>query len=420
MIKEILELIAKSPTPYQAVENFSLILDNVGFKEVKEDEDMVLEKGGHYYTRRNGSSIIAFVIPEAIKEPTFKIVASHSDCPSFKLKPNTLIKQNGYIKLNTEPYGGALYAPWFDRPLSLAGRLIVREDQRLVSHPFDLDEDFCVIPSVAIHQDRLANKGHELNGQIDLLPIVGLNEDFDLLTFLKQKSGYEDIVTYDLYLYPHISPVIYGDSGLYSSHHIDDLLSAVTSLLSLIEAKKCDDINVACIFDNEEVGSRTYQGANSDFMKVTLTRIAKALDIDLYKTSARSYMISCDGAHAIHPNHPEKSDQNNHPKINEGIVIKANADQSYTSDALTSAIIIDLMQRHDIPYQSFTNRSDERGGSTLGNIAISQLSIKAVDIGVAQLAMHSCFETAGTKDIEYLLKLFHHFYSEDLIKVEDR
>ncbi len=417
MIKAILDLMYRSPTPYQAVDNFSSILASVGYKELREDEDMIIEKGGHYYIRRNASSMIAFSVPEDIKDPSFRIIASHDDCPSFKLKPNSIIKQNGYIKLNTEPYGGALFAPWFDRPLSLAGRLIVREDGKLESLPFNLDEDFCVIPSVAIHQDRLANKGHELNAQIDLLPVVGLGDEFDLLRFLKAKSGREDIVAYDLYLYPRVKPVIYGDSGIYSAHHIDDLLSAVASLLSLIEAKGSDAINVVCIFDNEEVGSRTYQGADSDFLKVIVERIAEALGIDLYKAKAGSYMLSCDGAHAIHPNHPEKSDQNNHPELNKGIVIKANADQTYTSDALTSAVIIDLLQRHDIPYQFFTNRSDERGGSTLGNIAISQLSIKSCDIGIAQLAMHSCYETAGTKDIEWLLKLFHWFFSDKLAEI---
>lgn len=418
MVKEILELMDKCPTSYQAVENFKTILDRVGYQELKESENYDVKKGGRYYITRNDSSLLVVNIPQVIDDPSFKIVESHSDCPTFKLKPNSIIKDGGYIKLDTEPYGGALYYPWFDRPLSLAGRLIVKEDGRLKSVPFDLNEDFGIIPSLAIHQNRQANSGLAPNAQVDMLPIIGLKEDFDLLTFLKEKSGHDDIKSYDLYLYPRLKAVIYKQSDLFSAFHIDDLLGATLSLLSIIESKDEKAIDIAVIYDNEEVGSMTHQGAGSDFFKVNIKRIAKALDIDLYKAVARSFALSLDSAHAIHPAHPEKSEALNHPRINEGIVIKTNANQSYTTDALTSSIFKELLESNGIPYQAFANRSDERGGSTLGNIANMQLSIKTCDIGIAQLAMHSCYETAGIKDVEYLLKALHHFYSDQLIEFE--
>lgn len=413
MLKRVLDLLNDCPTPYQTVANFTKILADQGYRELKENEDYIIEKGGHYYIRRNDTSLMIVNVPKKLERPLFKIIASHDDCPSFKLKPKPLLKDGKYVKLNTEIYGGPLWMPWFDRPLSLAGRLIVKKEGRLKSVPFDLKEDFCIIPSLAIHQNREANSGFRANPQSDLLPIVTLDQDFDFMDFLKTKTGH-DIVSHDLYLYPRLRPSVFGNGELYSSYHIDNLLGGIIAFLALLKSYDEDAINVCVIFDNEEVGSLTYQGADSDFFRVNLERIAKALAIDIHKAIADSFMISYDVAHAIHPAHPEKSDPENYPCINKGIAIKYSASQSYTSDAMSEAIFTELLRKGDIPYQYFTNRSDSRGGSTLGNIANRHLSIRTIDIGLAILAMHSVYETGGSKDVIYLYKAFEKFYSEPL------
>lgn len=415
MINKLISFLNESPTAFQAIGNATQELDNLGYQALKENQIYHLEKGGKYYVTRNGSSLIAFNIGNHCETGPFKIVASHSDCPSFKLKPNAVIKDGKQVKLNTEVYGGALLNPWFDRPLGLAGRLIIKEKGQLKIMPYVLDEDFCVIPSLAIHMNREANNGYKLNPQVDLLPLVTANQDFDLKDYLKEKAGVEEIVNFDLYLYPREKGFVWSNGEYFSANHIDNLECAYTSLQAFENCFDSEAINVLAVFDNEEVGSLTRQGANSDFLKLTLERITKSLNMDYASTIAKSMLISADNAHAVHPNHNDKADQTNRPYMNEGLVIKYNANQSYTSDAVSSAIFVDMLEKHDIPYQYFANRSDMRGGSTLGNISNSEVSIISLDIGLPQLAMHSCIETAGTKDAETMVKALNVFYSSELI-----
>ena len=415
MLESLLNYLNASPTAFQAVENAGKELEEAGYKRLDEGEIYHLEKGGKYYITRNGSSIIALNIGKNCENGPFKIVASHSDCPGFKLKPNSVIKDGKQVKLNTEVYGGALLNPWFDRPLGLAGRLIIKEDGVLKIKPFVLDENFCVIPSLAIHMNRDANNGYKLNPQVDTLPLVTANQDFDLKEYLQAKANVEKIANYDLYLYPRDKAFVWANGEYFSANHIDNLECAYTSLLAFKNNFDDEAINVLTIFDNEEVGSLTRQGANSDFLRLTLERTATALGLDYPSTIARSMLVSADNAHAVHPNHDEKADKTNRPYMNEGIVIKYNANQSYTSDALSSAIFVETLESAGVPYQYFTNRSDMRGGSTLGNISNAQVSIVSLDIGLAQLAMHSCIETAGTKDAESMVKGLSAFYKNKLV-----
>lgn len=409
MCEKMLDFIYESPSAFNAIENFCDKLDENGYQRISEKDHFELKKGGKYYVTRNGSSIIAFNIGTKLNKPQFKIVASHSDCPSFKLKPNTILNDKKYTRLNTEIYGGPILSTWFDRPLSLAGRLIVREDGMIKTRTFNLDEDFCMIPSVAIHMNPEANKGYKNNPQVDMLPLVNLDEEFDLLAYLKEKSGM-DVINYDLYLYPRMKGYIWSNKELFSSFHIDNLECAYTSFEAFKDTFEDDAINVLAIFDNEEVGSLTRQGADSDFMYQILNRISDSLNLNYYELIANSMLISADNAHSVHPNHNELADPSNRPYMNKGIVIKYNANQSYTSDALSASIFSSILDDNKIPYQYFTNRSDARGGSTLGNISNSHASLVSVDIGLAQIAMHSCFETAGVKDIEYMIDGLKAFY----------
>lgn len=409
MCEKMLDFIYESPSAFNAIENFCDKLDENGYQRISEKDHFELKKGGKYYVTRNGSSIIAFNIGTKLNKPQFKIVASHSDCPSFKLKPNTILNDKKYTRLNTEIYGGPILSTWFDRPLSLAGRLIVREDGMIKTRTFNLDEDFCMIPSVAIHMNPEANKGYKNNPQVDMLPLVNLDEEFDLLAYLKEKSGM-DVINYDLYLYPRMKGYIWSNKELFSSFHIDNLECAYTSFEAFKDTFEDDAINVLAIFDNEEVGSLTRQGADSDFMYQILNRISDSLNLNYYELIANSMLISADNAHSVHPNHNELADPSNRPYMNKGIVIKYNANQSYTSDALSASIFSSILDDNKIPYQYFTNRSDARGGSTLGNISNSHASLVSVDIGLAQIAMHSCFETAGVKDIEHMIDGLKAFY----------
>ena len=413
-MKDFIKFINDSPTSFEAIDNIASMLDKKGYEELNEKKTFKIKKGGKYYVTRNGSSIIAINAGKTLNDPSLQITASHSDCPSFKIKPESMIYENGYLKINTECYGGALYYPWLDRPLSIAGRLIVKDRNGIKVLNYVEKEPFCIIPSLAIHMNREVNKeGVKLNPQIDLLPLCSL-EKGDLKEYLKKKVN-KEVVSYDLYLYPVESAYTWGmNKEFISSFHLDNLECAYGSLLGFIDNFNEENINVYCCFDNEEVGSLTRQGADSDFLESTLKRVFDSLKLDYYEMLAKGMILSCDNAHAIHPNHPEKADPLNRPMINKGIVIKYNANQSYTSDGLSSAVLKNLLDRNKIPNQYFTNRSDERGGSTLGNLSNRHSSIMSVDIGLAQLAMHSPLETAGTKDLDYLVKACKAFYKAHL------
>ena len=407
----LVDFLNNSPTSYNAIDSIKKILDKNDYKELRESEEYSIEKGNKYYITRNDSSIIAFNIGDG-DNYHLELTASHSDCPSFVLKPNSTIYENGYLKLNTEPYGGLILYTWLDRPLSIAGRLIYKENGEVKSMPYKYDKPFCIIPSLAIHLNREINSNLTLNPQVDLMPMVSL-EKGDIKSFLKEETN-KEVISYDLYLYPINSAYTWGKNDEFiTGQHLDDLQCAYNCLMGFVNNFKSDNINVYCCFDNEEIGSSTRQGADSDFLFNNLNRICNSLNIDYYRLLANGYMLSCDNAHGLHPNHAEKYDSTNRTYINKGIVLKHET-RSYTSDGLSMGLFTNLLDENNIPYQFFANKSDSRGGSTLGNISNNHSSLLSLDIGLPQLAMHSCVETAGNIDNEYMIKAIKAFYSTHL------
>ena len=409
--EKLLDFIEKSPTAFQAVDEMQKRLTENGFEVLSEKEYWKLVPGGKYLVTRNNSALIAFCIPEK-ESRVFHIMASHSDSPSFKIKENPEIKvDNSYVKLNVEKYGGMLMAPWFDRPLSVAGRVIIRRNDGLEEKLVDIKRDLVMIPNLAIHMNREANNGVAYNPQKDLQPLFAAgNTDRTLLEIIAEQTGVkkEDIISHDLFLYNRMLGTIWGaDKEFVSSARLDDLQCAFASMEGLLRAQNYESIAVHCVMDNEEVGSGTKQGAASTFLKDTLLRINMGLGRtyeEYLMTLAGSFMVSADNAHALHPNYTDKTDPTNHPVLNKGIVIKFNANQKYCTDAVSAAIFKELCTKAGVPYQTFVNRSDIAGGSTLGNISNTQVPMNTVDIGLPQLAMHSPYETAGVKDTEYLVR----------------
>lgn len=409
--EKLLDFIEKSPTAFQAVDEMQKRLTENGFEVLSEKEYWKLIPGGKYLVTRNNSALIAFCIPEK-ESRVFHIMASHSDSPSFKIKENPEIKvDNSYVKLNVEKYGGMLMAPWFDRPLSVAGRVIIRRNDGLEEKLVDIKRDLVMIPNLAIHMNREANNGVSYNPQKDLQPLFAVgNTDRTLLEIIAEQTGVkkEDIISHDLFLYNRMPGTIWGaDKEFVSSARLDDLQCAFASMEGLLRAQNHESIAVHCVMDNEEVGSGTKQGAASTFLKDTLLRINMGLGRtyeEYLMTLAGSFMVSADNAHALHPNYTDKTDPTNHPVLNKGIVIKFNANQKYCTDAVSAAIFKELCTKAGVPYQTFVNRSDIAGGSTLGNISNTQVPMNTVDIGLPQLAMHSPYETAGVKDTEYLVR----------------
>ena len=409
--EKLLDFIEKSPTAFQAVDEMQKRLTENGFEVLSEKEYWKLVPGGKYLVTRNNSALIAFCIPEK-ESRVFHIMASHSDSPSFKIKENPEIKvDNSYVKLNVEKYGGMLMAPWFDRPLSVAGRVIIRRNGGLKEKLINIKRDLVMIPNLAIHMNREANNGVSYNPQKDLQPLFAVgNTDRTLLEIIAEQTGIkkEDIISHDLFLYNRMPGTIWGaDKEFVSSARLDDLQCAFASMEGLLRAQNHGSIAVHCVMDNEEVGSGTKQGAASTFLKDTLLRINMGLGRtyeEYLMTLAGSFMVSADNAHALHPNYTDKTDLTNHPVLNKGIVIKFNANQKYCTDAVSAAIFKELCTKAGVPYQTFVNRSDIAGGSTLGNISNTQVPMNTVDIGLPQLAMHSPYETAGVEDTEYLVR----------------
>ena len=420
--EDLLKFIEKSPTAFHTASNIRAELIKAGYEELVEGKSWKLEKSGRYFVVRNESSVIAFRVPEA-DFGGFMIAAAHGDSPAFKVKENPEIGASGaYTKLNVEKYGGMLISPWFDRSLSIAGRLVVREGNRFTTRLVNVDRDLCMIPSLAIHMDRTANSGKEYNVQKDLLPIIGSGAcEGTFMDIIAEAAGTEkeNIAGNDLFLYSRTPGSIWGARREYiSSGHLDDLQCAYGLARGFLEAGENQRaVPVLAIFDNEEVGSGTKQGADSTFLNDVLARIVTGLGLnreDIYEKTASSFMVSADNAHAVHPNVPEKADPVNQPRINEGIVIKYNANQKYTTDAVSKAVFRRILEKAGVPSQDFTNRSDEAGGSTLGNISNVHVSLNTVDIGLPQLAMHSPYETAGVKDTAYLIKAMKVFFSASL------
>ena len=399
------------------------ILLDAGYEELRECETWSLKKGGKYFTTRNGSSIVAFHIGNTLEDYHFQITSSHSDSPTFKVKEVAELQgKGGYIQLNTEGYGGMLCSTWLDRPLSLAGRVLVKEGNTIQSKLVSFDKDLVLIPNVAIHMNRDVNNGMKYNNQVDMLPLFSAGEcvkdDYYQLIADELHTEKENILGSDLYLYNRMEPTIWGAKEEFiSSPKLDDLQCAYTSLKAMINGKNDKAVNVFVCFDNEEVGSGTKQGACSTFLYDTLQRINDNLSFakeDYYRAVAKSFMVSCDNAHAVHPNHPEKTDAENCTFMNKGIVIKYSANQKYTTDAISSAVFTDICNKAEVPVQHFANRSDAAGGSTLGNLSSQKVSMHTVDVGLAQLAMHSSYETGGIKDSYYMVKALETFYNTNL------
>ena len=419
--KLLLDLFNNSYNEYFAISNIKKLLDENGFICLLENEKYEISLGKSYYILRDGSSIIAFKVPEKLDELYFKIVASHSDSPVLKIKENPTVIENGYNKLKVEKYGGMIVSSWLDKPLGIAGRVCYKNGNaittRLVNFPTNL-----IIPNVAIHQNRDINNGFIYNPQTDLLPILGLGNN-DLFKGLldSTRNNEEEILSYDLNLYNKEKAVLGGINNefIYSPKE-DNLVSAYISILSLISSISYDGISLGVVFNNEEVGSSSLNGADSDFLATNLKRISKSLGFsndELSRALVKSYLVSLDNAHAIHPNHPEMSDNKNNCLINEGVVIKHNSNMLYTSEAISTAIIKLIASKENISLQTFFNRADARGGSTLGNISLTHVSIRSVDLGIPQLAMHSNYEVMGSKDTINAYKLLKALFNSK-IKIE--
>ena len=410
----------QSPTAFHSTAHFAERLRQGGYRELKETDPWLVDAGGKYFVTRNDSALIAFEVPESGFNP-FRITATHGDSPAFKLKPafedRTAEK---YTRLNVEKYGGMIRSSWLDRPLSVAGRLVIRDGEGIASRLVNLDRDAVLIPNMPIHFNREINNGYSYDPQTDLLPLYAWGEDSgSLMQELAEAAGVqpEDVIAHDLFLYSRQRGSVWGaGDAFFSCQRIDDLECAYAAVTALLDSSARETINVCAVFDNEEVGSTTRQGADSNFLYDTLTRLGFALgasDGEIRAAMAGSFMVSADNAHAVHPNHPEKYDKQNRTWMNRGVVIKHNANQKYTTDAVSSARFQRICERAGVPVQHFTNRSDIAGGSTLGNISNSHVSMETVDIGLAQLAMHSVCETAGVKDLDYLIQALKTFWSEE-------
>ena len=409
--KALMKFIEKSPTAFHAVETMEERFLEEGFTQLYEKDAWELIPGGSYFVTRNHSEILAFSIPENVSH-RFRIMVSHSDSPAFKIKENPEITvEDTYVKLNVEKYGGMLMAPWFDRPLSIAGRVIVDQNGELQEKLICFDRDLVLIPNLSIHLNREVNDGYSYNAQKDLLPLFGeASSKKTLLSLIAEnlKVDETDILGHDLFLYNRVPGTIWGaDREFFSIGRLDDLQCAYSSMEGFLSAKRQESIAVHCVLDNEEVGSGTKQGAASSFLRDTLLRINRGLGRsyeDYLRTLADSFMVSADNAHALHPNYADKADPVNRPLLNKGIVIKFNASQKYCTDGVSAAIFRKLCKEADVPVQILTNRSDIPGGSTLGNISNTQVALNAVDVGLPQLAMHSPYETGGVKDTAYLIR----------------
>lgn len=422
--ENLIDYIYDSPTAFNAVETSKDLLLKNGFNELKMNEKWKLKVGGKYFITKNSSSLTAFVINSDNMQDGFRIIGSHSDSPTFRIKPNAeMTVENSYLKLNTEGYGGAILSTWFDRPLAVAGRVVLKSENVLCPRQeiININRPVCIIPNIAIHMNRSINDGYKFNKQKDTLPLVGLiNDTLEKDDFLLNEISRElnvdkkEILDFDLYLYEYEKGNIIGPSEEFiSSSRLDNLSMAHASLHGLIDSKGKNGINIASIFDNEEVGSSTKQGADSNMLLNLLERICISLGKDreeFFSAIYSSFMISADLAHALHPNLVEKHDPTNKPIMGGGPVIKISANQAYTSDAFSSGVYKNICEKCGVKYQQFVNRSDERGGSTIGPISSTHLDINSVDIGSPILSMHSVRELGSVEDHFNIYKTFVEFY----------
>ena len=421
-MNDLLTFIHRSPSPYHAVDNLCQELTEAGYTRLTESSPWQLAPGGKYFVTRSGSALLAFRIPRA-DFAGFLFSASHSDAPTFRVKENAVMAgPDGYLRLNTEGYGGMLCAPWLDRPLTVAGRVLVQGGGAIETRLVYVDRDLLMIPNVAIHMNRDANNGYKYDRKSDMVPLLGLGTDpvvFRALIAQAAGCAEGDILGWDLVLAPREKGLVWGlGNEFISSPRLDDLQCTYGCFRGFLGARDGGSLPVFALLDNEEVGSLTKQGADGTFLSDLVDRICAALDRDRAAAVANSFLVSADNAHAVHPNHPEYADPTHRPVMNGGIVIKHGT--RYATDAAAQAVFTALCRQAGVPVQHFFNRSDMAGGSTLGNIANAHVSMNTVDIGLPQLAMHSCFETAGVKDTDYLVQAMAAFYGATLREEDGR
>ena len=398
-----------SHSGYHAVAYLAKELEEQGYTRLSECENWDIVPGGKYYLTRGGTAIFAFRIPTETPKG-FLLSAAHSDRPNFKVKENAELV-GAYTRLAVERYGGQILSTWLDRPLSIAGRVLVETEAGIESRLIDIDRDLLLIPNVAIHMNRQVNDGYKWNPAVDMLPLLGSKDAKGKLNALLEETAGGKILGHDLYLYIRETAKVWGmDNEYLSSAALDDLECAWACTQGFLKAEESQSIPVLCVFDSEEVGSGSVQGAASTMLPDTLARICDALKLDRKQMLARSFLVSADNGHALHPNHPELSDATNAPILGEGVVIKFNATLKYCTDGLSAALFRKVCEKAGVKTQTYCNRADIVGGSTLGNISQTQVSIPTVDIGLAQLAMHSCYETGAVADAIALEEAMTSYY----------
>ena len=426
MYDDLVEFLQESVTPFHAAATAESWLRAAGFTRLEEADYWNLEPGKGYYTTRNGSSVVAWRVPDhAIGG--WRIVASHSDSPTWKIKTD-IVENDGCRRLSVEGYGGMIMSTWLDRPLTVGGRVIVKTEDGIESRLVCIDRDLLVIPSLAIHFQRDINKGHTFNPQVDMQPLWGPAGSRTLTDLVAEELGVDtaDIMDSDLQLVTRQAPTQIGPDGeFFMAPRIDDLECAATTLLGFLDAAAETDSACAPVWamlDNEEVGSSSRMGAQSSYLRDVLDRIVDSIPHSgqaMHRAMANSFMLSADNAHATHPNFPQKSDPCAPVRLGGGVVLKYNASQKYTTNAVSGAIFRAICEKADVPVQVFTNRADEAGGSTLGNLQSHTLPIPMADIGLAQLAMHSAVETASVADAEAMTKAVAAFYRVHLRALGD-
>ncbi len=424
-IDSLIEFLNNSPVNFLAVDTLRTMLEEDGFVELDPSDRWTLERGGKYYLTKNSSALFAFVVGSGSPASGFKIISAHSDSPGFRIKPAAeIVCDGGIVKLNTEVYGGPILYTWFDRPLSIAGRVILRSDDPLKPQSANImfTRPLLTIPHLAIHFNRAVNEGNPLSKQKDMLPVIAqvnsaLESNNLLLNMVAQELNVDpgEILDFDLSLYDTTPACLLGlNNEFITSGRLDDLSMVHAAATALLESNDSDTFtHVIAIFDNEETGSGTKQGAASPVLEHLLRRIVTARggsEEDYFRSIASSFMISADNAHAIHPNYPEKHDPTNHPVLGGGPVIKINANCKYMTDADSAAVFRSICESANVPFQYFVNHSDIAGGSTLGNILTSQIDLRGVDMGAAIWAMHSVRETASAADHSYIISAFTKFF----------
>ena len=413
MIHQLFDFIQCSPTASHTAATVRAMLVQAGFTQLLESQPWDLQPGGRYYTTRGMSSLLAFQVPQADFHG-FSVVAPHGDSPCFKVKESPELRVDGqYTKLNTEVYGGMQLALWTDRPLSVAGRLAVRTETGVKGVLCDIRRDLLLIPGVAIHMNRGVNEGVKLDPQKDTLPLLG-GSQAELKKLVAENAGVapEDIFSWDLYLYSRAQGTVFGaEKEFIAAPRLDDLECVFAAAKAFLAGENRENVTVLSLFDNEETGSLTRQGADSPFLSEVLERISlscgKSREEHL-RAIASGFMLSADNAHAVHPDSPEKSDPTNRCYLNGGVVVKHSP--RYASDALTAGLFQRICQKAGVPVQVYYNNSKIPGGGTLGNLSGSHVALPTVDIGLAQLSMHSPYETAGAKDLDYMVWAMQAFY----------